>query len=118
MGDDMRNLGPVALLLGAMPFLAFAIAFWFSDGAPFVPPGDRGNPQAALPADAVRSDPYTKGAPAQRTDRAGDSVRDVDGDWLRLHRLARDGDAEAALLLTILDRPRGAVAARSRSTTP
>ena len=97
----MRRISLCALLLGAVSVLAYAVTLRSFDGAGVDPPGMSGamTNEAAVPV----TDPAARAA-TSATDR----------DWWRLQRLARDGDAEAALLLTILDAPAAGIAALPR----
>jgi hypothetical protein len=102
MGADMRSLLPFVVLVGVLPIVAFGVAAWLTDGAPFEPfaGADAETTGAAVREPVARADLRPANAHGAIAATAA-----VDPDRSRLRRLARDGDGTAALLLTILYEP-------------
>ena len=113
----MRMFQLFAFFIGFLPVFVFGATVWVTEGAPFRPFGpDTGSATAAdtptpavpagLPALPERLPPLGF-EPARIVPKGDRSVAglDRDDDWHRLHRLARDGDRGAVMLLSILDAP-------------
>lgn len=99
-GNIVRSIHLFVVMVGIVPTLIFAMTVWITGGAPFEPVGRPELPALTAPAALPPAPPM-----AVTGERAIAAQRH-DPDMNRLERLARSGDAEAALLLTILDEPR------------
>lgn len=93
----MRSIQLFVIMVGIVPLLVFSLTLWLSDGAPFDPMGRPGNPAIAAPA-AESDTPLPLESGGRNL-----AAQPRDAEIGRLQQLAREGDAEAALLLAILD---------------
>lgn len=103
----MRSVYLFVALVGVMPLMAFASTVWLTDGAPFAPFGshDAARGETARGSGRSSADPALKTLPSYVEGNA--IAGHNDSGLSRLRRLARAGDAEAALLLAILEEPGG-----------
>ncbi|MEK9660613.1 MAG: hypothetical protein VW644_02565 [Alphaproteobacteria bacterium] len=93
----MRSIHLFVVMVGIVPALIFATTVLLTGGAPFEPVDRRAVPSLSVPA------PPFPAVPDAVTGGQAVVVQQREPDIDRLERMARRGDAEAALLLTILD---------------
>ena len=113
----MRMSHLFVVLIGVMPTLAFTTTLWLTDGAPFRPlgPGGAQAPSGDRRIPAVATESAT-GRIAGPSAIAAGAARESNELWMR--QALRAGDTDAAILLTILENPRGLGVPRERRESP
>lgn len=119
----MRGLHLFALVIGVLPVSAFGTTVWLTSGAPFEPFDSKaGSQPEALTErghDGAKLPVNMPGIGAGATETSHENrAEDTESDRDRLIRLARDGDTAAAILLTILEEPRGLTAQQAGRAPP